>query len=391
MKKTLYTALVIACALISPAWGNYAEHPDAVKFSEQMTEKHDFSVAEMNGWLSNAKRVESIISAMERPAEKVKPWYQYKKHFISDLRISRGVEFWLQHKDTLTRAESEFGVDAAMIVSIIGVETNYGRNVGSYRVIDALSTLAFDYYTTVDKRESRRLFFTHQLENLFLLARDQKQDPQSLLGSYAGAMGWGQFMPSSYRDYAVDFDTDGFADIWNNPTDAIGSVANYFAKHGWRSGQAVALRAVLENTANGSRPEGTTHIVAAGDTLYAVANQYGIKVSDLQTTNNLENARQLSVGQELSIHTPLKLNQLRRPSTTLGDLKTQGLRALEPADESRKALPLELDIGGGSEYWLGLNNFYVISRYNPRIKYAMAVYQLSELIRSQYCGPENPC
>jgi membrane-bound lytic murein transglycosylase B len=393
LKKIIRNLLLVACATSCAAWADYSEHPDAVKFSQTMVERHQFESADVERWLQDAVRVDSIIAAMQRPAEKVKPWHQYKKHFINDLRIARGVEFWSANRANLERAEREFGVDPAIIVSIIGVETNYGRNVGSFRVIDALSTLAFDYYTEIEQRESRRLFFTAQLENLLLLARDQQQNPLTLKGSYAGAMGWGQFMPSSYRNYAVDFDGDKFADIWNNPIDAIGSVANYFAEHGWQPGQAVALRAVeetpLDNSDNGSSQ--TSHQVATGDTLFAIASKYGVTMAELQRQNKLQNPNQIFVGQRLKINTHFTVNKLGRPTLTLDELRRRGLTPLEPTDGSRRALPLLLDGGSGDEYWLGLHNFYVISRYNPRVKYAMAVYQLSELIRSQHCGPENPC
>ena len=244
MKKTIKYVVVLCLSLLSALpQADYSEHPEAAAFVASMVDKHGFDRQQILAWLSSAEHQKSIVKAMSRPAEKVKPWYQYRTHFISDLRIERGLQFWAENQQTLERAEAEFGVDPAIIVSIIGVETNYGRNTGSYKVIDALTTLAFDYYTYTEKRESRKKFFTVQLEHLFLLAREQKQNPISLKGSYAGAMGWGQFMPNSYRNYAVDFDADGFADIWTNPTDAIGSVANYFTRHGWKTGQPVATRA----------------------------------------------------------------------------------------------------------------------------------------------------
>jgi membrane-bound lytic murein transglycosylase B len=257
---------------------------------------------------------------------------------VTDKRTSRGVKFWQENQETLERAEKEFGVDPAIIVSIIGVETNYGRNVGSYRVIDALTTLAFDYYTYTEKRESRKIFFTTQLEHLLLLAREQGKDPLTLKGSYAGAMGWGQFMPNSYRNYAVDYDGDEFADIWTNPTDAIGSVANYFKKHGWKTGLPVATRAHVKNT-----PDSAT------------------------------------------------LNKMKRPKTTIADLITQGYTPTDPVATDLTAFPLSFEGKYGQEYWLGLHNFYVIGRYNPRAKYAMAVHQLSQQIRTSQCKLAEDC
>ena len=317
---------------------DYSEHPEAAAFVDTMVNEHKFERQQILAWLSYAEHQKSIVKAMSRPAEKVKPWHQYRKHFISDLRIDRGLQFWRENQETLERAEKEFGVDPAIIVSIIGVETNYGRNTGSYKVIDALSTLAFDYYTYTEKRESRKKFFTIQLEHLFLLAREQKQDPLALKGSYAGAMGWGQFMPNSYRNYAVDFDGDAFADIWNNPTDAIGSVANYFTKHGWKTGQPVATRA---------------HVGANVD-------ERG-------------------------------MNKMKRPTTTIEELTARGFKPVENFDDQATAFPMRFQAKYGDEYWLGLHNFYVIGRYNPRTKYAMAVYQLSEIIRNRRCATETNC
>ena len=339
MKKTITHLAALCLSLLSALpQADYSNHPEATVFIDTMVENHQFDREQIVDWLSSATYQQSIVKAMSRPAEKVKPWYQYRKHFISDLRIERGLQFWEENQQTLARAETEFGVDPAIIVSIIGVETNYGRNTGSYKVIDALTTLAFDYYTHIEKRESRKRFFTIQLENLFLLAREQKQDPISLKGSYAGAMGWGQFMPNSYRDYAVDFDDDGFADIWTNPTDAIGSVANYFTRHGWKTGQPVATRA---------------HI-----------------------SGNIDESA---------------LNKMKRPTTTVSELAAMGYKPVETFDPEAKAFPMRFKAKYADEYWLGLHNFYVIGRYNPRTKYAMAVYQLSEIIRSRRCASASNC
>ena len=333
--------LVILGVLLSVSvtvLADYSKHPEASDFISTMVNKHDFEQSEIETWLASATHQKSIVKAMSRPAEKAKPWHEYRKIFVTDKRTSRGVKFWQENQETLERAEKEFGVDPAIIVSIIGVETNYGRNVGSYRVIDALTTLAFDYYTYTEKRESRKIFFTTQLEHLLLLAREQGKDPLTLKGSYAGAMGWGQFMPNSYRNYAVDYDGDEFADIWTNPTDAIGSVANYFKKHGWKNGLPVATRAHVKNT-----PDSDT------------------------------------------------LNKMKRPKTTIADLITQGYAPTDPVATDLTAFPLSFEGKYGQEYWLGLHNFYVIGRYNPRAKYAMAVHQLSQKIRTSQCKLAQDC
>ena len=317
---------------------DYSKHPETTEFIDLMVNEHKFPREQVVEWLAASKHQESIVKAMSRPAEKVKPWHKYRKLFVSPLRIDRGVQFWQENQQTLQRAAKEFGVDPAIIVSILGVETNYGRNTGSYRVIDALSTLAFDFYVSVDKRESRRKFFTTQLEHLLLLAREQNRDPLSLKGSYAGAMGWGQFMPNSYRNYAIDYDGDNLADIWNNPTDAIGSVANYFVEHGWKKDQPVATRAFVAEDFNG---EG--------------------------------------------------LNKMRRPKMDIDALKGKGYKPVESYPGDTKAFPMLLAGKYGDEYWLGFHNFYVIGRYNPRIKYAMAVYQLSLMIQEKRCESIEDC
>lgn len=317
---------------------DYSKHPEASDFINTMVNKHDFEQSQIETWLASATHQKSIVKAMSRPAEKAKPWHEYRKIFVTNKRTSRGVKFWQENQETLERAEKEFGVDPAIIVSIIGVETNYGRNVGSYRVIDALTTLAFDYYTYTEKRESRKIFFTTQLEHLLLLAREQGKDPLTLKGSYAGAMGWGQFMPNSYRNYAVDYDGDEFADIWTNPTDAIGSVANYFKKHGWKTGLPVATRAHVKNI-----PDSAT------------------------------------------------LNKMKRPKTTIAELITQGYTPTDQVAKDLTAFPLRFEAKYGQEYWLGLHNFYVIGRYNPRAKYAMAVHQLSQQIRTSQCKLAEDC
>jgi len=335
LKFILFSVCLSAATICS---GDYSEKPQVTAFVDFMVNEHQFERKQVVEWLSAAEHQTSIVKAMSRPAEKVKPWHEYRKLFVSDLRIKRGVEFWQQHEATLQRAYEEYGVDPAIIVSILGVETNYGRNTGSYRVVDALSTLAFDYYHSIEKRESRKKFFTVQLEHLFLLAREQKQDPLSLKGSYAGAMGWGQFMPNSYRNYAVDYDGDKLADIWTNPTDAIGSVANYFVEHGWKKDQPVATRAHIKETFDSDG-----------------------------------------------------LNKMRRPKKTIADLEKQGFQPAQNYAKDSLAFPMMLTGKYGDEYWLGLHNFYVIGRYNPRIKYAMAVYQLSLVIREQRCKIVENC
>ncbi len=200
----------------------YADNdlPGLSEFIDEMVTKHQFERNNLESLFEKVEVKQSILKAISRPAERSKPWYDYRKIFISNKRIKGGVTFWQQHSDDLAKAEQQYGVSAEIIVAILGVETRYGGNVGGYRVIDALSTLAFRY-------PPRSPFFRSELENFLILTREENMSQLDPVGSYAGAMGLGQFMPSSYRAYAVDFDDDQYRDIWTNPTDAIGSIANY--------------------------------------------------------------------------------------------------------------------------------------------------------------------
>ncbi len=290
-----------------------------VVFVEKMVAEHGFDRAEVEALLIEAEKKQTIIDAMNRPAEKVKPWKDYRKIFITEKRIVEGAQFWRDNRQDLLRAEQQYGVDAEVIVAIIGVETFYGRNKGSWRVVDALSTLAFHY-------PKRSEFFTQQLEEFLLLTREQGVDPLSLKGSYAGAMGFGQFIPSSYRSFAVDFDGDGKADIWENTTDAIGSVANYFAQHHWQTGDPVIIRA-------------------------QVAKDYDEAL----------------------------LNRLKLEKT-IDELAQMGFSAADDLSGETRAFPVRLEGNRGTEYWLALPNFYTITRYNRSHLYAMAVHELSQLI-----------
>ena len=269
--------------------------------------------------LGAAERKQSILDAIARPAEKTKPWYEYRKIFITDKRIRGGVDFAIEHADTLARVSASTGVPSEVIVAIIGVETYYGRITGSYRVIDALSTLAFDY-------PKRSAFFTSELKHFLVLAFESGKDPLSLKGSYAGAMGYGQFMPSSYRAYAKAFEGEQAADIWTAPDDAIASVANYFIAHGWIGGRPVVVS-------------------AHGDGAPEAIFQQGLK-----------------------------------PVRTVGELAAAGVAPLTPTDVEILATPIRFELADGFEYWLGFDNFYAITRYNHSAMYAMSVWQLSEAI-----------
>ena len=276
--------------------------------------------------LAGAKRQQSILDAIARPAEKTKPWYDYRDIFMTDRRTREGVVFWDTHAAVLEEISQRTGVPSAVIVAIIGVETFYGRITGSYRVIDALSTLAFDY-------PRRSPFFTQELEQFLILAWESGKDPLALKGSYAGAMGYGQFMPSSYRAYARSFEPGGVPDIWDNPADAISSVGHYLNAHGWQSGERVLLDAVA------NQPP---------DSLF----EAGLK-----------------------------------PSPSIGALAQAGLSTEADADPQTQVTPIRLETTEGQRYWLGLQNFYVITRYNHSAMYAMAVWELSQAILAARLAP----
>jgi membrane-bound lytic murein transglycosylase B len=322
LTPVLFTALSFCASTVVA--DNYNDQPQVQAFINRMVDKHGFSREQLNTVFNEAQRRDDILELMRKPAEKTLKWYEYRKIFLTPARIDGGVDFWQENAATLARAEEKFGVTPQIVVAIIGVETRYGSNTGRHRVLDALSTLAFDY-------PPRSEFFTGELEQYLLLAREEDIDVVATTGSYAGAMGYGQFIPSSYRSYAVDFDDDGKRDLWNNKADSIGSVANYFARHDWESGAPVAVPARVE-----------------GD----------------------------------DYHTILDLGY--KPNTVLDAMRHDGITPLSPMPDDLVAALLKFEQKDGPEYWLGFNNFYTITRYNHSPLYAMAVYQLSEEIRKAY-------
>lgn len=316
-----WLALAGVCAVAQPALaGDYQQSPQVAEFVGEMTRDYGFAGEQLVELFAQVERKQAILDAISRPAEKAKPWKDYRPIFITDKRISKGVEFWKQHEETLARAEAEYGVPAQVIVAIIGVETFYGGNTGSWRVMDALSTLAFDY-------PPRAPFFRKELREFLLLAREEQVEPLSMTGSYAGAMGLPQFMPSSFRAYAVDFDGDGHINIWSNPTDAIGSVASYFKRHHWQPGQSVVSAA----TVTGEQAE-----------------------------------QGLTVGLD--------------PVKNVAELRALGWTSADPLADDLPVTAFRLEGANGTEYWLGQPNFFVITRYNRSVMYAMAVNQLAELL-----------
>ncbi|QJQ96964.1 lytic murein transglycosylase B [Halomonas sp. TA22] len=297
-------------------------------------------------WLEQAMRganfEQGVLDAMEGAAERRLRWDEYREIFLQPERIERGAAFIVAHRDAFERAEAQYGVPAEIIAAIIGVETSYGRFTGRHRVIDSLSTLAFHH-------PSRGTFFRGELAAFLEIAREQEVDPGTLNGSYAGAMGYPQFIPTSYRAYAVDFDGDGHRDLWTNPVDAIGSVGNYFAEHGWQPGEPI--------------------------------------VDDASGPDALPDS--------------IEFNATRAPYVELGELIAQGIEpAVEMTDEIQ-VMPLafdyrlDSDVGNGEgelryHYRLGHRNFYVITRYNHSHLYAMAVTELAEAIRAHYEDTQWP-
>ena len=302
---------------------SYALSQQERKFVTQMVEKHQFDSAQLTRQLQKAKHRSSIIKAMSRPAEAM-PWYKYRKIFLQPERIQAGKKFMRKYEKELKQAQQTYGVPAHIITAIIGVETLYGKNIGSYAVMDALKTLAFGY-------PKRAKFFRSELEEYLLMAREEELEPLTLKGSYAGAMGMPQFMPSSFREYAVDFDGDGKRDLWNSPADVIGSVANYFSRHGWRSGEAVAFK--LDK-----QPPGL----------------------------------------------PLGNRRGQKPNVSMSKIRKSGASLPAEVKALDKAAILKYQQKNKQDYWLGLHNFYVITRYNHSNLYAMAVYQLAQAINQHH-------
>ena len=320
--RRLLMPLVLATTLILPGVANAKNSTQQSKinhFIQDMVKKHQFDKKTLTELFKQFKFQPKIIKLIKKPAESM-TWVRYKPIFITDKRAQQGVAFWQKHHKTLAAAEQKYGVPAEIIVAIIGVETYYGNRTGGYRVLDALGTLAFGF-------PRRAKFFSRELAHFLVLTQQEKVDPLSIKGSYAGAMGIPQFMPSSYRSYAIDFDGDQSKDLWRNPADAIGSVANYFKKHGWKTGQDIA---------------------------------YPVKVTGKK------------VKQVLSRKIQLKYN--------LQQLAAHGVVIPKQLDQKRKGLLIDLTTKTGKSYWLGLRNFYVITRYNHSTLYGMAVYQLSQNI-----------
>lgn len=321
-KSCLAAGFALLAGLATPVQAGFSEDGLAA-FTEEVSQRHGLDRAQVQALMDGAVFQQEIIDAITSPAE-ARPWRDYRPIFLTESRIEQGVEFWDRHAGLVEQAAEAFGVAPEMLVAILGVETRYGRHAGRHRVLDALTTLAFGYPPRAD-------FFRRELEQFLLLVEEEGLDPTALKGSYAGAMGLPQFIASSYRHYAVDFDGSGQRDLFSNKADILGSVANYFDDHGWRTGEPVAVRATVTGEAWSELTSATR-----GPT---------------------------------------------RTRHTMAELAAAGVTPEhEVADETRVAL-LALKGENGPEYWVTFHNFYVITRYNHSALYGLAVYQLAEAIR----------
>lgn len=337
--RRLPTALLAAVVLLAETFGsvvlaaesgaapaNYAERPEVRAFVDEMVSEYGFDPRSLRRLFAQVRYQPQVIAAISRPVLQPPKWYEFAPRFLAPERVDAGVAFWRAHDSVLARAEEDFGVPPEIVVAIIGVETYYGRYPGSYRVIDALATLAFDY-------PRRAEFFRGELKQFLLLMREQDASPLAPKGSYAGAMGLPQFMPGSVRAYALDYDFDGSIDLAGNVDDAIGSVANYLMRHGWQRGQPLMTAALIEEDAKD-----------------AALARLDAGVSERQPLSAWEQ---------------------------------EGVSAFELPDDLApdpvRLLMLEED--GGPSYWVVFNNWYVVTRYNRSRLYASAVAELAQALR----------
>ncbi len=320
MTIRLAAGIVFLLTLSAPSAAVDVGRPDVSAFIDMMVEQHGYDRDTLQEILGNAEKKDSIIELISKPAERTLTWGEYRKIFITPERIDAGAKFWLENRDTLEDIAASSGVPVEILVGIIGVETYFGRITGGHRVLDALATLAFHY-------PPRAKFFRGELEHFLLLVREEEMRATDAVGSYAGAMGRPQFMPSSYRAYAVDSTGDGKRDIWNDWTDVAGSIANYFNAHGWKSGEEVVARATLGSRWSGATPK-----------------------------------------------------NILRAENTVGGLAQQGVMFFTGLPDESPGQLLTLKNADGNEHWVGFHNFFVITRYNRSVMYALAVHQLGEEI-----------
>ncbi len=323
-KYLLFVILLLLSSLVQAKATLFGDNAQINDFIDEMVKQYHFDAPELKKLFSRTRRHQSILDAIARPAES-KPWREYRPIFLTRDRLKGGLKFWQENEPLLRRARETYGIPEEIIVAIIGVETRYGKHAGSYPVMDALATLAFAY-------PPRGPFFRKELQEYLLMTREEGIDPLLQKGSYAGAMGMPQFMPSSFRQYAVDFSGDGLRDLWNNPEDVIGSVANYFKRHHWKKGEPIA---------------------------------YKVKVTG-KAYKKLLNSNQR--------------HQIK-PHLTQTEMRAHGISLPKGLPSEMKGSLIELDGINGPEHWVVWHNFYVISRYNHSALYSMSVFQLSQQLR----------
>ena len=323
MHRIIFSILILSISIVanSHAAENYSDRAEVKKFIDEFSKQHQYPKATLENLLGGVTKQTQVLEAIQRPAEKKKNWQEYRKIFITPKRVKEGLKFWTENAQLLAAAERRFGVPPEIVVAILGVETFYGKYKGRFPVLDSLVTLGFDY-------PPRQKFFRSELEHFILLAQEENLDPIAIKGSYAGAMGKSQFISSSYRRYAIDFDENGKRDLWESNEDIIGSVANYFKQHGWRVDKPI-----------------TVPVNIRGDR-YTTLLEKGLK-----------------------------------PFASIVELSQYDVELNINSNNQEKVALLELTNDNSIEYWAGFNNFYVITRYNHSPMYAMAVYQLSQQIK----------
>jgi len=320
MTPRLIAGIAVLLSFVSPTYAVDLDRPDVQVFMKMMAREHGYDRETLQNILRQAEIKKKIIDSISKPAEKTLTWAEYRPIFITKERVQAGAVFWRDNRAALETVSSDTAVPIEIIVGIIGVETYFGRITGGHRVLDALATLAFDY-------PPRSKFFRSELEHFLLLVREEDMLATDAVGSYAGAMGRPQFMPSSYRAYAVDSTGDGKRDIWNNWTDVAGSIANYFLAHGWKPGEEVVAQATTGTNWSGWSPE-----------------------------------------------------RILKPEDTISSLSKKGVMFSTNLPNDDTAQLLTLAGANGDEYWVGFHNFFVITRYNHSAMYALAVHQLGQEI-----------
>jgi membrane-bound lytic murein transglycosylase B len=323
-KFLLGTAGTAFACLTSLADAQPVLRAEYASFIDDMAGKHGFDRGALRQLFAQVKPLPSIIRFMSAPSTS-RPWHEFRKGHVDAVRINGGVKFWGQHAATLARAAHTFGVPEEIIVATIGIETHYGGYTGSFRILDALATLAFDF-------PQRAEFFRGELEEFLLLGRETNIDLAAARGSYAGAMGVPQFLPSSYRKFAVDFDSDGRRDLWKSIPDVIGSVANYYKLHEWRQGEVIVMPARVSKTPDDSLVDDIT------------------------------------------------------PKTPIAEFRKLGIEPVTSVSDATLAALLPLETESGMQYWFGFKNFYVITRYNRSTNYAMAVYEIAQGVKARARG-----